>query len=69
MLVSRALTRLHETYPDLEIERVDVVTQPGRAWQEGIRMIPSLRCGDRILSGIYLSEEQIRHFIEAEKKD
>ncbi|MEA3464441.1 MAG: hypothetical protein U9R29_00240 [Thermodesulfobacteriota bacterium] len=35
-----------------------------RSWKAGIRMIPALKIGDDILSGILLSEEKIREFIE-----
>jgi len=69
MVVNRALTGLRPEYPDLTSEKVDVTVQPGRAWKDGIRMIPTLRDGDRILSGLFLSPGNIRRFIEERQKD
>ncbi|WP_457574752.1 hypothetical protein [Desulfolithobacter sp.] len=70
MLVSRELKKLEEELPGLTINRVDIVTHPGRAWKEGIRMIPTLRAGKQTLSGLFLSPGQIRSFVaKASKKE
>lgn len=63
MLVSRELKKLEKEMPGLTINRVDIVTHPGRAWKDGVRMIPTLRAGEQTLSGIFLSPEQIRAFV------
>lgn len=63
MLVRRELNRLRQKYPDLEVEEVDVVLNPLRAWQSGIRMIPALQAGDELLAGIILEAEDIRRFV------
>ncbi len=52
-----------EEFPSVEVEKIDVITHPGKAWNDKIRMIPALKTGQDILSGILLSEEQIRNFI------
>ena len=49
---------------DLEIETVEVTTNPLRTWQDGIRMFPALRGGGKTLSGMLLSTQKIRSFIE-----
>lgn len=64
MMVDRALTKILKDYPDIEVEKVDIMTSPARAWKEGIRMIPALKSGKEILSGILLSEEGIRRFVQ-----
>jgi len=65
MLVGRELTKLKEEFPQLEIEKVDILANPGRTLKEGIRMIPTLRAGDKTLTGIYLSPAQVRAFVTA----
>lgn len=63
MLVRRELAKLRREYPELEVEEVDVVLSPLRAWRSGIRMIPALRAGDDLLAGIVLATEEIRRFV------
>ena len=50
--------------PDIEMETIAVATNAIRTWKAGIRMIPAFKIGDDILSGLLLSEEKIREFIE-----
>jgi len=64
MLVDRELTKLQEEDPDIEIIKTDVVTNPLQTWKNGIRMIPALKYGDKILSGITLSKKEIKQFID-----
>ena len=64
MMVGRELTKLREQYPHVKVEEKDVVLHPAQAWNDGIRMIPALKSGDKILSGIFLSDEQITNFIK-----
>ena len=64
MMADRVLTRLLEEYSGVEIERVDVLTNPSRTWNEGIRMIPALRSENESLSGVLLNEDKIRRFLE-----
>ncbi|MFO7605692.1 MAG: hypothetical protein R6W72_05295 [Desulfurivibrionaceae bacterium] len=50
--------------PDLHIETVEVAANPVRTWEEGIRMIPAIRCGPRILTGFKLSGPDIISFLD-----
>lgn len=59
-----ALKKLQQEMVDLEIETVEVTTSPLRSWKDGIRMVPALRGGGKTLSGLTLSSEKIRLFIE-----
>ncbi len=63
MIVDRALTGLLNDFPDVAIERVDILTNPRQAWEDGIRMVPALKNKERILSGILLAKKEIRRFL------
>lgn len=63
-MVSRVLTKLQEEFPDLVVNKVDVITQPLVSLRHGIKMIPTLISGDKKLTGIILTENQIREFIQ-----
>jgi hypothetical protein len=58
------LKKLQRQMADLEIETVEVTSNPLKSWQDGIRMIPALRGGGKTLSGLLLSTQKIRSFIE-----
>jgi len=62
-MADRELAKLEQEDPELEITRIDVVTHPLQAWQDGIRFFPALKAGERILSGVLLNRDQISRFI------
>lgn len=62
-MAGRALAELEMEFPDLDITKIDVTLHPMKSWQEGVRMIPCLTDGDKMLSGILLSKEKMRSFI------
>ncbi len=51
------------TYPDIELEIVDILSFPRRTLQDGIKMIPAIKAGQQILSGVYLNKEAIATFL------
>ena len=63
MLMSRELKKIQEEHHDLEVEEIDVVANPLKSWQAGIRMIPTLIKGKKKLSGVFLTSKQIRDFL------
>ena len=63
-MTGRALNMIVGNYSDISIESIEVTTSPLKAWTEGVRMIPALRIGENTLSGLFLSSEQIRSFID-----
>jgi len=65
MLVGRELNKLQQEFPELSIEKVDMLSQPFRMLKDGIRMIPTLKAGERTLSGIYVSSTQVKEFVIA----
>jgi hypothetical protein len=46
-----------------KVLEIDVLIHPLQTWKEKIRMIPALKCGDDILSGLMLSRESIASFL------
>jgi len=60
----RSLEHLRTLQPDIELELVDILTSPRRAFRDGVRMIPAIRIGDRFLSGLYLNRESIAAFLD-----
>ena len=69
MFVSRELKKIQEERPDIEVEEIDVVTNPLKSWQAGIRMIPTLIKGKKKLSGVLLTSKQIRAYLATCRKN
>lgn len=64
MLVGLTLKKIIAAHPGaIELEAVEVTTSPARTWRDGVRMLPAIRCGDRILAGFTLGAEAIRTFL------
>jgi hypothetical protein len=49
--------------PDLEIETVEITREPLRARQDGVGMVPAVRCGDARLSGLLLTYSNLKKFL------
>ncbi len=60
----KALQQLTADRSDIDLEYVDILTAPRRLLHDGIRMIPALKAGDRILSGVYLTKKSIAEFLD-----
>ena len=45
------------------VMEIDALIHASKAWKEKIRMIPALKCGDDIISGIMLSRQAIEAFL------
>jgi hypothetical protein len=58
------LTDLQREFPELKIASVDILTNPGKALQQRIKMIPTLQAGEQRLSKFFLGPAAIRKFIE-----
>ncbi|MCB1019428.1 MAG: hypothetical protein KDC27_05845 [Acidobacteria bacterium] len=59
------LNGLLTEFPDVRIEKVELLTNLGRARQDGVSGIPALVTGDRRLSGFFLTKKRIREFLES----
>ncbi len=64
MMVSRVLKKLNNELGNLDIQEVDVLRHPRTALQAGITMIPALQMGEQRISGLFLSEQKIRDFLQ-----
>lgn len=63
-MAKKALDELLVTRDDIQLEEVEVLSSPLRSLRDGIKFIPTLRCGDTRLSGILLSREAIESFLD-----
>ncbi|MFH0783431.1 MAG: hypothetical protein V2B20_15965 [Pseudomonadota bacterium] len=62
-LVKKQLLAICQEHPHFQIEEVEILTSPLRTFRDGINMVPALKIGDDILSGMYLSKKKIIDFI------
>jgi hypothetical protein len=60
-----SLKQLLPEFPDINLERVELLTNLGRARREGVPTIPTLVTGDQRLKGFYLRKKSIRRFLES----
>lgn len=44
---TRLLSRLKREHPEIEVEQIEVLTNPGRTLSDGIWMVPTLIVGSR----------------------
>ncbi len=63
-MAARELKNLKKKYPDLEIVEIDILLHPLLTLKNNIRMVPALKGGSLILSGLFLSRKQINRFTE-----
>lgn len=63
MLASRVLAHLKKEFPDVEIDEIEVTTQPLRVLRDGVTMIPTLVHEGQKLAMLMPSESKIRDFI------
>lgn len=63
-MARKTLYELINSNPEIAVEEVDIVTNPLRAWKDGVRFIPSLKSGGKDLTGVFLSRQKIQDFLE-----
>ena len=59
-----SLSRALRDFPDVALEKVEYLTNIGRARAAGVGGIPALVSGDKHLSGILLGKKRIQQFLE-----
>ncbi len=64
LYVSRTLKKIVASFPHLELETIEVATNLTRSRQAGIKTVPTIRIGNDVLSGLILTPQRIRCFIE-----
>lgn len=67
LLAGRELKKLAKKFDNLEITEIEVAANPLKTWQDGIKMIPALKSGDKILAGIFLSRRNIQKFLKEQE--
>jgi glutaredoxin len=66
-LAGKYLLEITSNDPEIHVEEVDVLAAPRRTWNDGIRMIPTLKIDDHILSALFMSRANIADFITRNK--
>ena len=64
-MASASLRRLLPDFPDIEVEKVEFLTNRAVAREAGVRSIPTMVAGDSRIGGFYLTKDRIRRFLEA----
>lgn len=64
LYVSRTLQKIVAGSPNLELETIEVATNLTRSRQAGIKTVPAIRIGEDLLTGLILTPQKIRGFIE-----
>lgn len=59
------LAALLPDFPDVTVERVEILTDRRQARNAGVRTTPALVSGDRRLSGFILTKGAMRRFLES----
>jgi len=63
-MAKKYLMEIAEQKEGISIIEVDIMNHPLKTWHDGIRLIPALKYGENVLSGIFLNKEQIINFID-----
>jgi len=63
-MAKKALDELLRNRDDILLEEIEILSNPLRALKDGVKFIPTLKCGEEQLSGILLSQEKIKAFIK-----
>ncbi len=62
-MAKKALDELLQNVDNVDLETVEITTNPLRSLKDGIKFIPTLKCGEEQLSGIFLNREKIETFL------
>ncbi|NNF12306.1 MAG: hypothetical protein HKN72_03745 [Gemmatimonadetes bacterium] len=63
-MASRSINELLPDYPEIQVERVEYLTNLKRARREGVRTIPTLVEEGGGLQGFYLTKARIRAYFD-----
>ncbi len=63
-MAKKALYELLSNMEDVNLEEVEVMTNPMRTLKDGVKFIPTLKCGEEQVSGILLSRSKIEEFLQ-----
>ena len=60
-----SLSRLLPDFPEIELEKVEYLANFRASRREGVSSIPTLKSGDKKLSGFLLTQSRIREFLDS----
>ena len=63
-MAKKALDELLQNRDDIDLEEIEILANPLLALKDGVKFIPTLKIGQERLSGILLSSDTIRTFLE-----
>lgn len=63
-MAKKALDELLLNMNDVYLEEVEVMTSPLRALKDGVKFIPTLKCGNEQISGILLNRDKLQEFLQ-----
>jgi len=63
-MAKKALDELLVDMNDVQLEEVEILSNPLRALKDGVKFIPAIKSGQEQLSGILLSSEKIKSFLK-----
>ena len=66
-LTGKYLRELIADDPEITVEEIDIMAAPRQSWSDGIRMIPTLKIDNHILSALFISKIDIAEFIASHK--
>ncbi len=69
LFVSRTLKKIVARSPHLELETIEVATHLTRTRLAGVTTVPTIRIGNDALTGLILTPQMIRRFIEQHLPD
>lgn len=67
-MAKKVLDELLTDRNDIQLEEVEIMTSPLRALKDGVKFIPTLKCGDEQLSGLLLNRDKIGAFLTKVRK-
>ncbi len=60
----KILLELIEEHKDVEIEEINILLHPVKTLSDGIRIVPALRAGTKILDGFVLGSKRVQEFLD-----
>lgn len=63
-MAKKVLDELLVNRDDVQLEEVEIMTNPLRTLKDGVKFIPTLKCGNEQLSGILLNRDKIEAFLK-----
>jgi glutaredoxin len=60
-----SLSQLLPEFPEVTVDKVDILTNRGPSRAAGVKTIPTMISGEKRIDGFYLTKKKIRGFLES----